>query len=63
MDLAKEKAKELYHEFGDCVDRVIEEIIGALYDVGVRNPKDWYEIQEEIRNIQESEDESKDIMH
>jgi hypothetical protein len=57
------KAKELYYEFGDCVDRVTEEIIGALYDVGIRNPTYWHKIQLEIKNIQESEDESDTIFH
>lgn len=55
---AQDKAKELYYEFGDNVDRVTEEIIGALYDVGHKAPRYWYEVQEEIRAIQEGEDES-----
>lgn len=51
---SKEKAKELYDEFGKLAERVTEEIIGALYDWGIREPKDWYDVQEELNKLKNS---------
>ncbi len=50
----QEKAQELYEYFGDKVDKVTEEIIGALYDEGRTRPQYWYDVQEEINKIQEN---------
>ena len=52
---AKEKAIELVTTFLGSyylAYKCTEEIIGVLYDEGIREPKYWYEVQKEIDKLE-----------
>lgn len=54
MESPIEKAQQLISDFGiDLAYKCTEEIIGALYDEGNRQPQYWYDVQTEINNIGE----------
>lgn len=52
----KEKAQELLLIFNNnykLAYACTEEIIGALYDEGIRKPQCWYDVQTEINLLEE----------